>query len=50
VQVLHRDCGGQVHAEMVCEACHADVEWRDVRTEPGPGLTDPTLLARVIPG
>jgi DNA-binding HxlR family transcriptional regulator len=35
--VRHRDCGGEVGANFVCERCGAQIEARDVRLEPGPG-------------
>ncbi|MGF1648391.1 MAG: winged helix-turn-helix transcriptional regulator [Kineosporiaceae bacterium] len=33
----HRDCGGQVHAVLHCDAGHDVTEMREVRFGPGPG-------------
>lgn len=46
IQVLHRGCGGDVRTHLVCHRCHEDVPLAGLRTEPGPGLTDPDLLPR----
>ncbi len=35
----HRDCGGHVHAELVCEHGHSLESKRDVIPMPGPGAT-----------
>jgi len=34
----HRDCGGQVHARLVCEHGHEVTGNRDVTPVPGPGI------------
>lgn len=35
--VEHRDCGGRIDADRVCETCAAVVGARDVTARPGPG-------------
>lgn len=37
VEVAHRDCGGVVHAALVCEHGHRVTDPRDVAPRPGPG-------------
>ncbi|MDV7355429.1 helix-turn-helix domain-containing protein [Rhodococcus oxybenzonivorans] len=38
----HRECGGQLHAELVCEQCGETVSGTELELPPGPGLrTDP---------
>lgn len=37
VEVAHRDCGGVVHAELVCEHGHRVADLREVAPRPGPG-------------
>ena len=37
LETVHRGCGAPVHAVLLCEAGHADVEPRDVVPQPGPG-------------
>lgn len=39
VELAHRDCGGVLHAELVCEHGHRVGEVRDVVPRPGPGAT-----------
>lgn len=39
VVVAHRDCGAEVHAELVCEDGHLVAERRDAVPRPGPGAT-----------
>jgi len=34
----HHACGGQLHAELVCEECGATVTATDLDLQPGPGL------------
>jgi DNA-binding HxlR family transcriptional regulator len=34
----HRACGGEVHAELVCEQCGGTVAGTDLELPPGPGL------------
>lgn len=34
----HRDCGGAVHARLVCEGCGAEVDAAAVRATAGPGV------------
>ncbi|MFD0584065.1 winged helix-turn-helix transcriptional regulator [Dactylosporangium darangshiense] len=37
LQTVHRGCGAEVHATLMCEAGHVDVVPRDVVPQPGPG-------------
>lgn len=37
VRLLHRDCGGEVHARLVCDCGHAVTGGREVAIVPGPG-------------
>jgi DNA-binding HxlR family transcriptional regulator len=37
LELRHRDCGGQVHAELRCAAGHPVPAGRDVLPRPGPG-------------
>lgn len=37
LRTVHRDCGADVHAELVCEAGHQELAPRDVVPRPGPG-------------
>ncbi|NHC23830.1 helix-turn-helix transcriptional regulator [Nocardioides sp. IC4_145] len=37
VEVAHRDCGGVLHAELVCEHGHRVEDLRDAVPRPGPG-------------
>jgi DNA-binding HxlR family transcriptional regulator len=37
--IEHRDCGGRIDAQRVCEACGATVGAREVVAKPGPGAT-----------
>ncbi|GGO76886.1 putative HTH-type transcriptional regulator [Nocardioides deserti] len=37
VEVAHRDCGGALHAELVCEHGHRVADLRDAVPRPGPG-------------
>ncbi|MBX3285886.1 MAG: helix-turn-helix transcriptional regulator [Actinobacteria bacterium] len=46
IQVLHRDCGGDVRTHLACDRCGHDVTLAELRCAPGPGLTDPDLLPR----
>jgi DNA-binding HxlR family transcriptional regulator len=39
VELAHRDCGGVLHAELVCEHGHRVAEVRDAVPRPGPGAT-----------
>lgn len=39
VVVVHRDCGAEVRAELVCADGHLVAERRDVVPRPGPGAT-----------
>ena len=36
-ETVHRDCGAQVRAVLVCDAGHTQVAPRDVLPQPGPG-------------
>ena len=36
--MLHRDCGGPLHQELTCAACHRSVGPGEVDAVPGPGL------------
>lgn len=38
VEFAHRDCGGGVRAELVCDAGHRLAEPREVVPRPGPGV------------
>jgi DNA-binding HxlR family transcriptional regulator len=38
----HRDCTGEAHVRLECDACDASLTARDVVPEPGPGLLDAT--------
>ena len=38
-EFTHRDCGGQVHATLVCSHGHEVASPRDVTPMPGPGAT-----------
>ena len=35
--VFHRDCGGEVTAQLTCAKCDAELTVRDVETRAGPG-------------
>jgi DNA-binding HxlR family transcriptional regulator len=37
---VHRDCGAEVHGEMLCAGGHRITEPRDVLPRPGPGARD----------
>jgi hypothetical protein len=37
VQLLHRDCGEPVTAELTCGAGHGALGARDIAAVPGPG-------------
>ncbi|MFI6362103.1 winged helix-turn-helix transcriptional regulator [Nocardia sp. NPDC050630] len=41
----HNACGGQLHAELVCEQCGATVADTDVELQPGPGLRADPIAA-----
>jgi DNA-binding HxlR family transcriptional regulator len=43
--MIHEPCGQATTAVLHCEACGEPIGPRQVRIEPGPGLTDPELLA-----
>src|SRR3954465_8891622 len=43
--VRHRDCGGEVTAQLTCDTCGATLTARDVYSEPGPGAPAPPLSA-----
>jgi len=38
VRYRHRDCGGEAHAQLLCEDCGEELTAREVAPEPGPGL------------
>jgi hypothetical protein len=40
VEVIHRDCGGQVGIELVCEHGHGDLTARDTEPAAGPGARE----------
>lgn len=42
----HHACGGQLHAELVCEQCGATVADTDLELPPGPGLRADPNAAR----
>lgn len=44
--VEHRGCGHVTTAHLACDHCGERLEGRDVCARPGPGLSDPDLLAR----
>jgi DNA-binding HxlR family transcriptional regulator len=46
VLLEHRDCGHTTTAHLSCDHCGDALSARSVRAVPGPGLSDPTLLAR----
>ena len=49
--LLHHDtCGTDTHAVLTCETCGLPLRSSDLRTVPGPGLTDPTFLPSPSPG
>jgi DNA-binding HxlR family transcriptional regulator len=35
---VHRDCGGEVDHELVCDRCASHVRYADIEVEPGPAL------------
>ncbi len=35
--VFHRDCGGEVTAQLTCAKCDVELTARDVETRLGPG-------------
>jgi DNA-binding HxlR family transcriptional regulator len=37
LQTVHRGCGAEVHATLMCEAGHVEIAPRDVVPQPGPG-------------
>lgn len=37
VHYRHRDCGGEAHVHLSCEACGEEISAREVVPEPGPG-------------
>jgi len=39
VYYRHRDCGGDAHVHIVCDACGEELNAHDVAPEPGPGMT-----------
>ncbi|MEY9847245.1 winged helix-turn-helix transcriptional regulator [Streptacidiphilus sp. MAP5-3] len=34
----HRDCAGEAHVQLACDACGTGVTARDITPEPGPGM------------
>ncbi len=40
LRVTHKSCGHVANAVMVCSACGEDLQARDVRAEPGPGMVE----------
>jgi DNA-binding HxlR family transcriptional regulator len=34
----HRDCTGEAHVQLTCEACGTEVTAHDITPEPGPGI------------
>ena len=38
VRYRHRDCGGEAHVHLCCEACGEEIAAREVVPEPGPGV------------
>ncbi|MET8776261.1 helix-turn-helix domain-containing protein [Nocardia sp. NPDC050713] len=40
VHYRHRDCTGEAHARLECDACGSEITAREVSPEPGPGLTE----------
>lgn len=47
VLLEHRGCGHATTPHLSCDHCGEVLAGRDVRAVPGPGLTDPDLLARL---
>jgi DNA-binding HxlR family transcriptional regulator len=39
VEYRHRDCAGEAHVKLECDACGSELTARDVTPLPGPGLT-----------
>ena len=39
VRYRHRDCGGEAHVHLRCDACGEEITARDVAPEPGPGVS-----------
>ncbi|WP_336083469.1 winged helix-turn-helix transcriptional regulator [Nocardia sp. SSK8] len=39
VEYRHRDCTGEAHVHLTCDACGTELTARDITPEPGPGLT-----------
>jgi DNA-binding HxlR family transcriptional regulator len=46
VAARHRDCGGEVHARLVCDAGHALGDVREVSLQVGPGARPRALVPR----
>jgi DNA-binding HxlR family transcriptional regulator len=46
MQVTHKGCGHVAEAVMVCSACNAPIEARDVRAFPGPGARESLVAGR----
>jgi hypothetical protein len=45
VLLEHTACGHTVTAKLTCSHCGEELEPRSLRSVPGPGLSDPALLA-----
>ncbi|UGT42013.1 helix-turn-helix transcriptional regulator [Nocardia yamanashiensis] len=42
VYYRHRECTGEAHVHLVCDACEQEITARDVTPEAGPGMKLPT--------
>ena len=45
--VRHRECGGEVTAQLTCDRCGASLTAREAFSEPGPGASNPTTPSPV---
>jgi DNA-binding HxlR family transcriptional regulator len=50
VVMIHKSCGHQTHAEVVCAHCHEPLEVRDVRSALGPGFPRTMKAAALASG
>ncbi len=39
--IVHKECGGRVSDRGICERCAKELEARDARALPGPGVDAP---------
>ncbi|WP_280300764.1 winged helix-turn-helix transcriptional regulator [Nocardia neocaledoniensis] len=48
VEYRHRDCTGEAHTSLTCDACGSTLTARDITPEPGPGLTSSPRSAQSL--